>query len=148
MDTRPSHSGYFTAQPEFYDQLLQIERMQEQLDLLPEGLQSAEESAPVSRNISWLKKEEMAAKLGVSISISEYRSLITLLQGLWGHQYAFLVRDDLTQFLRPASQKNSAKREYALDSLGRSYATGMVLEGQSTPLSRREKEGGRNRPSA
>ena len=132
VDARPEHSGYFTARPQFYDQLLQLERIQEQLDAMPVRAADPEAPAPARKpreisQVSWLKKDEMGAKLGVPLTISEYRSLITLLQTLWAHPHGDLAREEISAFLRPAAKQFVDKREYKLDALGRSYATGFFL---------------------
>lgn len=131
-ELRPSLAGYFTGRPGFYNQLLELESMLERLNELPVAAsenKAAEKAAAAAAQralsqVTWLKKDEMSTKLGVALAIGEYRGIVELLQSLWVHPHAALVRDDLCEFLRPASQKTAVKHTYALDPLGRAYATG------------------------
>lgn len=125
IELRPQQAGYFTGRPGFYHQLLELEMMLEHLNTVPAAAPpgGAAVPRPLSQ-VTWLKKDEMATKLGVPLAINEYRGLVGLLQTLWTHPNGFLVLEDLHAFLRPASQKTVVTRESSLDALGRAYATG------------------------
>eukprot|EP00038_Savillea_parva_P008589 m.177929 g.177929 ORF g.177929 m.177929 type:complete len:864 (+) comp14449_c0_seq1:66-2657(+) len=139
----------YTSRIIFNDVLIWLERMQDGLDTvtapLPpkpdETLEALEarrrvfdEKVYAGRTINvptWATREEMSARVGGQLSISEHRTLTNTLTALWEHPYGGLVHADLVMFTRSAGKQAQDVRKSRVDKFGRGRALGRRKNAQA-----------------
>jgi len=128
--------GHFTNRSQYYNSILQVERLMDFLDAfeMPDTEFEKEEydrmsalieaEAPVVGQFSWRGMEQMQRHIGGTMGIAEYRTLVSTLNAAWLHPRAGLIRDRLAPYMRATVEQIKAKKKSKVDALGRVRTVG------------------------